>query len=174
MKISEQGFDTNRYKVIVRTLIFVFYHDEILLIKGAESKRIWANLYNGIGGHIEAGEDLHSAAKRELFEETGIVCDRLKQNGSIIINMNTTEGILIHIFSGIVQSKQFTPGIEGDLHWVSVDNLNSLPLVEDLLEIIPMILDPKIEYISGLYQFEGEKLIRKFNNINQSKKADQY
>jgi len=165
MKISEQGFDSNRYKVIVRTLIFIFYQDEILLIKGAESKKIWANLFNGIGGHIELGEDLYSAAQRELYEETGIICDCLKQNGTIIININNSEGILIQIFSGRVQSKQFIPGIEGDLHWVSIDNLNKLPLVEDLFEIVPMILDPTIEFISGLYQYEGEKIIRNFNNI---------
>ena len=38
---------------------------EVLLLRGAADKRLWANRYNGLGGHVEAGEDVLSAAKRE-------------------------------------------------------------------------------------------------------------
>lgn len=165
MKISEQGFNPNRYKVIIRTLIFIFYKDEILLLLGASDKKIWANLFNGIGGHVEPGEDIYSAAQRELLEETGITCDSLKQNGTIIIDINNSEGIEIHIFSGNVKSKNIVSSKEGELHWIPITQLNNYPLVEDLYKIIPMVLDPEIEYISGLYQYDEEKLVMKFNNI---------
>jgi 8-oxo-dGTP diphosphatase len=165
MKISEQGFNPNRYKVIIRTLIFIFYNDEILLLKGAVDKKIWANLFNGIGGHVEPGEDINSAAQRELLEETGIKCDSLKQNGTIIIDLNNSEGILIHIFSGKVQSKNLISSKEGELHWIPINQVNNFPLVEDLFEIIPMVMDPKINYISGFYQYDNEKLVMRFNNI---------
>jgi len=165
MKISEQGFNRKRYKVIIRTLIFIFYKDEILLLKGASDKKIWANLFNGIGGHVESGEDIYSAAQRELYEEAGITCDSLKQNGTIIIDINNSDGIMIHIFSGNVQSRIIVSSKEGELHWIPFNQLSNLPLVEDLFEIIPMVLDPKIEFISGLYQYVDEKLVMKFNNI---------
>ena len=165
MKISEQGFNPNRYKVIIRTLIFIFYKDEILLLLGASDKKIWANLFNGIGGHVEPGEDIYSAAQRELLEETGLTCDSLKLNGTIIIDINNSEGIEIHIFSGNVKSKNIVSSKEGELHWIPITQLNNYPLVEDLYKIIPMVLDPDIEYISGLYQYDEEKLVMKFNNI---------
>jgi 8-oxo-dGTP diphosphatase len=58
--------------VIPRSLIFVTRPGKVLLIKGHPRKRLWANRYNGIGGHIEYGEDLVKAAERELLEESGL------------------------------------------------------------------------------------------------------
>jgi predicted NUDIX family phosphoesterase len=57
MPKSDQGVHTKRYQIIPRVLIFIFDGDRVLLIKGAPNKRLWANQYNGIGGHIERGED---------------------------------------------------------------------------------------------------------------------
>ena len=61
----EQGVSKNRYQLIPRCLIFIRKDDSFLLIKGASNKKIWANKFNGIGGHIEKGEDIKSAAQRE-------------------------------------------------------------------------------------------------------------
>lgn len=165
MKIKEQGFDSNRYKVILRTLIFIFFEDQILLLKGAPDKKIWANKFNGIGGHVEPGEDILTSAQRELFEETGITCDSLDQKGSIIIDIGAHEGILIFIFAGKVNTTNVIQGNEGNLHWVPISEIQNYPLVEDLKSLIPMILDKKTKYISGYYRYVNDELIMNFNNI---------
>ena len=66
MSKNDQGIDVSlkrqRYTVIPRTLVFITRDERVLLLRGAPTKRIWANKYNGIGGHIERDEDIYSAA----------------------------------------------------------------------------------------------------------------
>ena len=71
MRWSDQG---SRPRAIMsfRTLCFLFYENRVLLLRGADDKRLWAGRLNGIGGHVEPGEDLLVAARREIAEEAGI------------------------------------------------------------------------------------------------------
>jgi 8-oxo-dGTP diphosphatase len=64
MTKEEQGLTDDRYVVVPRTLIFIKRENSVLLLKGAPDKRLWANLYNGVGGHVERGKDVLSAARR--------------------------------------------------------------------------------------------------------------
>ena len=61
-----------RYQVIPRTLCFVTQGMTSCCFRGGPHKRLWAGLYNGVGGHIEPREDVYSAARREIREETGL------------------------------------------------------------------------------------------------------
>ena len=67
MPVIDQGFDDRKYHVIPRTLIFLFDSlNRVLLIKGSDKKQRWPGKYNGVGGHIESGEDILEAALRVL------------------------------------------------------------------------------------------------------------
>ncbi|NLX42660.1 MAG: NUDIX domain-containing protein, partial [Chloroflexi bacterium] len=73
MRFDEQGtMNTTRYLVVPRTLCFISTESQLLLLRGAPDKRLWANLLNGLGGHLEPGEDPLSGARRELCEEAGL------------------------------------------------------------------------------------------------------
>ena len=50
---SEQGTAFPRYVVIPRVNSFLRHGRDVLLLKGAPDKRIWAGRYNGIGGHTD-------------------------------------------------------------------------------------------------------------------------
>jgi 8-oxo-dGTP diphosphatase len=140
MPKSDQGVFTNRYQVIPRTLIFLMSEDEVLLLKGAPTKRLWANLYNGIGGHVEPGEDILSSARRELKEETGLVVEHLWLCGSVLIDASDQTGIALFVFKGAYAQGEMVNSKEGNLEWVRISGINSLPLVEDLVTILPRVI----------------------------------
>lgn len=158
MPKSDQGVFDGRYSIIPRTLIFVLRGDEVLMIKGAPSKRLWANLYNGIGGHIDRGEDALSAARRELYEETGLKDVPLVLAGTVVIDAGGQKGIGLFVFRGEYTQGSLRPSSEGQLEWVPSGALSNYPLVEDLSVLLPRILQmkPGDPPFSALYFYDEQ------------------
>ena len=131
MPRSDQGVGLDRYMLIPRTAIFLRRGDSFLLLAGAPTKRLWAGKYNGIGGHVERGEDVLSAARRELKEETGLEAD-LWLCGIVIVDAEEV-GVCLYVFCGESCGGEPKPSREGTAEWIRYDAINDgLPIVEDL------------------------------------------
>lgn len=139
MPRSEQGVPANpgRYAAIPRVLVFVFNGDDVLLLKGAPDKRIWANRYNGLGGHVEAYEDVYAAARREVCEESGLDVTGLRLRGVVNVDIGRPTGIMLFVFTAQSASRQTRASDEGTLEWVPLRQLPQEGLVKD----IPVLLE---------------------------------
>jgi 8-oxo-dGTP diphosphatase len=172
MSKTDQGVEVslkrNRYSVIPRTLVFITRGDQVLLLHGAPTKKIWANKYNGVGGHIERDEDVFTSARREVKEETGLDVDRLRLCG--VINIDTghdASGIMLFVFVAEARSGEPIPSDEGRLEWIDRGALDQIDLVEDLTTILPRALDLPINappFFAHHSYDKHDKLVIKFSD----------
>ncbi len=131
----------HRYQFIPRVLCFVTHADRVLLLLGGPHKRIWAGRYNGVGGHVEAGEDIYAAALRETREETGLDVHDVRLRGVVHADAGDPQaGILFFVFTAATDSELTGPCPEGALEWWPTNALPIEGLVEDLPVLLPRVL----------------------------------
>ena len=133
MPVSDQNITLDRYMLIPRVLIFATRGDSVLLLKLLpRNGKVtgWTGKYNGIGGHIEQGEDALAAARRELFEEAGLKAE-LRLCGTLIVNTGQNPGIGLFIFTGEAGTGEPVASGEGTPEFVPWERLGEVPLVED-------------------------------------------
>ncbi len=144
MGAEDQGVRASqgRYQVVPRTLIFITHEDEVLLLKGAPTKKIWANRYNGVGGHVERDETVYDSALREIAEETGLTeVQKLTLRGTINIQAgDETTGIMLFVFSAVSPTRKVVHSGEGQLYWVDWRTIPPEEMADDLPILLPRVL----------------------------------
>lgn len=86
------------------------------------------------GGHVEPGESLQDAARREVLEETGLDVTIGAELGVVDIP-NGDETIEAHDFAATVAGGELVAGDDAaDVGWFSLDELRAMRLTSGLLE----------------------------------------
>lgn len=167
MGVQAQGVSHERYALIPRVLVFpVDEKGHVLLLKGASNKKIWANLWNGPGGHLEVGESVLEAARRELLEETGLTAGRLIHCAQIVVDTGTSPGIIFFVFKAKQLSGELRGSVEGDLAWFTQTQALSQDLVEDLYTLLPQVMRHRANEkpFWGHYSYdENDQLVMRFS-----------
>jgi 8-oxo-dGTP diphosphatase len=157
MQINNQTLLPEKYAVIPRVLIFPMRVDgRVLLLQGFPFKKIWPNLWNGLGGHVERNETVLEAARRELKEESGLEAQSFTLVGQIQVDTGTNPGVSMFVFLAEGFSGEFKPSEEGELAWKTLDEALELPLVEDLYTLLPLLSnqEAKDHPFWGAYRYD--------------------
>ncbi len=89
--------------------------------------------YNGLGGKLEADEDVAECIRREIREEAGIECGDITLRGTISWPGFGSGGEDWFGFIFLIQTYTGTPKLENDegvLEWIEVERILELPLWE--------------------------------------------
>jgi 8-oxo-dGTP diphosphatase len=116
--------------------------------------------YNGLGGKLEAGENVVACIRREILEESGLVCESLSLRGTISWPGFGKQGedwfgfiFRIDRFSG-----QLLPGnAEGALEWVEVERILELPLWEGDRYFLPLVFEPDGRQFHGVMPYRDSR-----------------
>ena len=129
------------YTVYARTLTFLLNGDDVLLIQRSRGARLFPGMFNGVGGHVERGEDILSAARREVLEETGLYVPKLMLRCLLHVDEGADRpGVLVLVFVGRAKQRRVTESSEGTLHWVPVARIGELNLLPDLPQLLMKVL----------------------------------
>ncbi len=149
------------YTPIIATLGYILSPDreQVLMIHRNRRKNDQhLGKFNGLGGKMLPGEDIHTCLTRELFEEAGIHCEKTELRGTINWTGFGPYGedwfgfiFLITEFSGI----PFTENEEGDLVWVAVEDIAALPMWEGDKFFLPLVFDGKPGIFHGYMPYDG-------------------
>ena len=135
----------------VLTLCVIHTADQILL--GMKKKGFGAGRWNGFGGKVEAGETIEAAARRETFEEVGLVAEQLEEFGVLEFSFQQNDEILeVHVFRVLAYHGQPRESDEMAPRWFA---LNEIPFDEmwaDDRHWLPLLLAGK--KFRGSFRFD--------------------
>jgi 8-oxo-dGTP diphosphatase len=129
-----------RHRARLATVAFAVHEGRVLLKRHAAGGDRFAGLWNGIGGHVEPGEDVRLAARRELREESGIDAEGLSLRGVVHETGLLGEAYVVFLFVAPVESRALAPEAGAELCWQPLDRLAELQLVSDLPALLPRLL----------------------------------
>ena len=125
-----------RHTARLVTVSFVLEGDAVLLVQHPDDGDRFRGQWNGIGGHVEAGEDILDAARRELREEAGIEPRELSLRGVVHESGLLGHDHVVFVFLGRAGSREVHSPEGLTLRWQPLEQLDALPLVHDAAELL--------------------------------------
>lgn len=154
------------YTPIIGTLGYILSPDRtrvLMVHRNARADDEHLGKYNGLGGKLEADEDVLAGMCREIREEAGIDCTELQLRGTVSWPGFGKHGedwlgfvFLITAFTG--QPARDNP--EGTLEWVALDALDALPMWEGDRHFLPLVFDDDPRPFHGVMPYRNGRPVR--------------
>jgi 8-oxo-dGTP diphosphatase len=143
-----------RHLARLATVALVRSQGRLLLMRHPPGSDRFAGRWNGVGGHVEPGEGLRAAARRELFEETGLDVPQLALRGVVHETGLLGHAYVVFFFVGEVAEPALRPAPGVELAWHEPARVRELALVDDLHELLELLL-ANPEPVLAVERFDG-------------------
>jgi 8-oxo-dGTP diphosphatase len=118
--------------------------------------------YNGLGGKLEADEDVMAGMRREIREEAGIECLSLQLRGTISWPGFGKQGEDWLGFIFLIDACEGSPppaNAEGALEWIEVVRMAELPLWEGDRQFLPLVFDGDPRPFHGVMPYRDGRML---------------
>ena len=133
------------------TLCFIRRGDEILMLN--RQKPSWMGMWNGVGGRMDDGETPKECVIREVWEETGIEIDDVRDCGIVTWEAGGKDFGGMHVFLAQVPEDFDYPTPrgteEGILDWKLIDwlmNPENTGVIKNIQRFLPKMLKESKRY----------------------------
>lgn len=96
------------------------------------------------GGHVEPGESFTNAAVRETWEETGLTIEDPRLVGVKQFQTKNDERYVVFFYKATKYTGTLTSSDEGEVFWLSREELHNHVLVEDFAEMLKVFDSPTL------------------------------
>jgi 8-oxo-dGTP diphosphatase len=153
------------YTPILATLGYVLSEDRasvLMVHRNARPNDLHLGKYNGLGGKLEANEDVAVGMRRELREEAAIECLEMNLRGTISWPGFGSQGEDWFGFLFVVSRYRGHPlssNAEGSLEWIELDRLDRLPLWEGDRHFLPLVFDTDPRGFHGVMPYRDGRML---------------
>ena len=106
------------------------------------------------GGHVERSEAFTDAAVRETYEETGLTIENPRLCGVKQFQTKNDERYVVFFYKATKYHGTLTSSDEGEVLWVSREDLSNYPTVPDFTEMLKVFDSDELNEF--IYRSEGE------------------
>ncbi len=126
----------------VTTLVYAFQAGRVAMLHRRQAPN--EGLWSPPGGKVESGESPLANARRELLEETGLVAREVRLRAVVSEgDPPRDEAWLMFVFLARAEGELAGDGREGEVAWVAMEDLPSLPQPPADPAILAAVLDPR-------------------------------
>ena len=118
-----------------------------------------AEKWIGLGGHLEPGESPDECVRREIREESGLQVSDIRLRGIITFILPDWGDELTFLYTARTDTESLPECTEGELKWVPVDDVLSLPLWEGDRVFLPLLQSRSDCFSIKLVYAPGGRLI---------------
>ena len=152
---------THVHQQIICANVFIRKDDRLLVLRRSPHKRYAPGIVHPVGGKLDRGENPFTGAEREALEETGLQVKNMRLE-AVLLDIEPVPGEpydwLVYHFSADYESGELRPTPEGELLWLSVDQLVRERLHPSVEPIIHQILDRDTGVMFTTNEYDGQKV----------------
>lgn len=149
------------------TLCYIEQDDKYLMLHRIKKENdLNHDKWIGVGGKFEPDETPEECLLREVKEETGLTLLKYRMRGILTFISNEWETEYIHLYTATEFEGTLTDCDEGELVWVSKNEIENLHLWEGDKLFLRLLAESE-EFFSMKLKYEGDTLVETSTVINE-------